>query len=109
MSYIYEEYDYSLFESRFRDYDRYDQLGGYDGLSRLYEYLDDLAECTGMPIKMDTIGLCCEWSYYTLEELKDAYFNLLDEDQEEEDIVDELAEHTTIIKTADGNYLVQEF
>ena len=64
MSHLYEEYDYSLFESRFRDYNRYEAFG-YLGLKALFEYLESLAEDTGTPIKVDVIGLCCDFSVYT--------------------------------------------
>lgn len=64
MPYIYEKYDYSLFESRFRDYGRLDSFGGCKGLQALFNALEDLAESAGEPIKMDVIGLCCEFSYY---------------------------------------------
>lgn len=110
MSYIYEEYDYSLFESRFRDYERYDQMGGYDGLKCLYNYLDDLASYTDEPIKFDCIGLCCEWSYCDDDDLTRDYSYLMDDDLVDiDDLVEELEQRTTVLKTDDGKYLIQEF
>lgn len=58
--YMYEKYDYSLFESRFRDYDRLDNFP--TGLRKLYNYLTNLAKNYGEPIELDVIALCCEWT-----------------------------------------------
>lgn len=70
--YIYEKYDYSLFESRFKDYGRLDQFS-YAGLKSLYNYLIETAEATGEPIELDVIALCCDYSEFTLEEAKEQY------------------------------------
>lgn len=66
---IVEEYDESLFISRFEDYKRVSTLENpngnftYKGLRALFEYLDDLHDEEN-PLKLDVISLCCEFSEY---------------------------------------------
>ena len=44
------------------------------GLSALYEYLEQLEEDIGNPIKLDVIAICCEYSEYeSLEEFQEDY------------------------------------
>ncbi len=66
---IIEEYDESLFISRFRDYKRVETLenpnGGfsYKGLINLFEYLDKTYSEEN-PFKLDVISLCCDFTEY---------------------------------------------
>ena len=104
MSYLYEKYDYSLFESRFRDYDRYDQFGYY-GLKALYNYLEELAsDCdVPAPVEVDVIGLCCEFTHYASAE--DALLNY-DSDKYN---IDNIHDRTIFIECEDGSILMQDF
>ena len=67
--YIYEKIDYSLFMSRFKDYNREDQFS-YAGLRVLYEYLTELAENTGEAFELDVIALCCEFAEINIEDIE---------------------------------------
>ena len=66
---IIEEYDESLFISRFEDYKRVetkDNPNGnfsYKGLRALFEYLDETYDEEN-PLKLDVISLCCDFSEY---------------------------------------------
>jgi len=64
MTYIYEECNVNDVMHRAQVLDRYDQLGGYDGLHALFDYYEQLAEDMGEPIQLDIIAWCCEWSHY---------------------------------------------
>lgn len=48
MSYLYEEYDQSLFRQRFENMGRVNHFG-YDGLDSLFDYLEDFAEIAYCP------------------------------------------------------------
>ena len=72
MSYLYERYDFSLFQSRFEDYGR-DRQFSDSGLRALYDHLDELAKDTGEPIEVDVIGLCCEWRDFAPGEAEKEY------------------------------------
>ena len=66
---ITEEYDESLFISRFEDYKRVETKENpngnfsYKGLRFLFEYLDELYD-EETPLKLDVISLCCDFSEY---------------------------------------------
>ena len=84
---IIEEYDESLFISRFEDYKRVETKENpngnfsYKGLRVLFEYLDEAYDEEN-PLKLDVISLCCEFSEYVNigEYLKD-YSNQHEEKQ----------------------------
>ena len=44
---------------------RYDQLGGYYGITALLEYYEEYEHSTNEKVEFDVIALCCEWSHYT--------------------------------------------
>lgn len=92
--YIYEKYDYSLFESRFKDYSRLDQFP--KGLRALYEYLENLATDTGGPIELDVIGLCCEYVESSIEDALRDYDLVTLEDLRDQTIVIEIDSDTII-------------
>ncbi len=66
---IIEEYDESLFISRFEDYKKVatpENKNGnfsYKGLRNLFEYLDE-TYTEENPLKLDVISLCCDFSEY---------------------------------------------
>jgi len=94
---IIEEYDESLFISRFEDYKRVEtpeNLNGdfsYKGLRALFEYLDE-AHDEENPLELDVVSLCCEFiEYKNIEEYLKDYSN-------EEEINEIIAK----IKDSDG-------
>ena len=111
---IIEEYDESLFISRFEDYKRVETPENpngnftYKGLRALFEYLDDAFD-DGTPYKLDVISLCCEFSEYKnlkeyLNDYNSVYSKKEDFDNEEEyqkAIENEISEKTTLIKFDD--------
>lgn len=104
MPYIYEEYDLSLFTQRFENMGRLNHFG-YDGLSALFDYLEEYAESTGEPFKMDVIGLCCDFSRYeNLKEFQDDYG---DEYESLEDVRDQTT--VILIDDEDGPFIIQSF
>ena len=110
---IIEEYDESMFISRFEDYKRVETSENpngnfsYKGLRALFEYLEEITT-EEEPYKLDVIALCCEYSEYKngTEYLNDYNTDLDKEDFEEiedywEAVEKEISEHTTLIKFED--------
>ena len=122
---IIEEYDESLFISRFEDYKRVERgenANGnfsYKGLRHLFEYIDELYDEEN-PFKLDVISLCCEFSEYknldeylndypkTAEEIEEItgkkdIKDLNDEEMTEfkECIENEISDKTSLIKFGD--------
>lgn len=110
---IIEEYDKSLFISRFEDYKRVETSENpnghfsYNGLEYLFEYLEELYDEEN-PLKLDVIDLCCSFSEYKngTELLNDYPTELKKDDYEEiEDfwgaVEEEINNKTTLIKFGD--------
>lgn len=93
----------------------------YDGLSSLYDYIEDLENDIGQEIELDVIALCCEYSEYkdVGEFLKDYQNTIVKteredfEDDEEEEyndaVLEELRDHTTVINIGGESFIIQCF
>lgn len=80
--FVYEKYDFSLFLSRFEDYNRQSDYS-YTGLKALYNYLEMLAAETGEPVELDVIALCCDFNEIRIDEIKtETGFDSLEELEE---------------------------
>lgn len=94
-------------------YGRVEQLGGYNGLRALYDYIQEMEADIGQPIELDVIGLCCEWSCYETaveaadELLVPTVLDALPEDDEAAALA--ALERETTVLTFDGGILVREF
>jgi len=122
---IIEEYDESLFISRFEDYKRVETPENkngnftYKGLRVLYNYLDESFEEEN-PYNLDVIALCCEYSEYKdLEEFLKDYSDTYEAKTEEETDEDfktrmeeEINDKTTLIKFEDDlneGFIIQQY
>ena len=72
----------------------------YEGLNALYDYLTELEDGTDSKIELDIIALCCEYS----EDSNENHLANYDLDS-----MEELEEHTTVIKVDDEISIVQGF
>jgi hypothetical protein len=92
------------FMEAFCDMDRYEQFG-YDALSALFDYFEDMEKDTGEEVELDVIAVCCNYTVSTLEEVRDEYD--LDDDT---DVLEYLMDSTFLIATLpDGRVLYQNF
>jgi len=122
---IIEEYDESLFISRFEDYKRVETDENpngnfsYKGLRYLFEYLEEIADEEN-PLKLDVIGLCCDFLEYKnldeflLEQLSDfsERCDFDDEDEFNQAIEEEINDKTTLIKFGDDlneGFIIQSY
>ena len=48
----------------FRSNEQYKNNFSYEGLSALFDYLEEIEESTGEELEFDTVDLCCEYSEY---------------------------------------------
>ena len=91
---------FQVFEST----DRYNQLGGYDGLGALYDYLIELEESCDIELGLDPIALCCDYAYYTdIEEFQNDY------GVEEYPDMESIADTTTVIPVTGDAFIIQQF
>ena len=92
----------TITESRFID--KFCQLRPnqftYEGLSALFEHLEEFEDATGEEIEFDVIGLCCDYcEYNNLKEFQNEYGKEYEtiEDIENETIVIPINEESFII------------
>lgn len=90
----------SLFDFRRAFYDHDRANFSYDGLNILYDALTDLEQDTGNETELDVIGLCCEFSEMTEQEVINSY-SLIDDDVE-----DFLSDNTWLCGRTEQNTLV---
>ena len=90
------------FRQAFIGYNRGEQFS-YNGLTALFEWLEELAEDTGVPYELDVIALCCEFTEYeNLQEIQENYSST------KLDNIDDLQDHTAVIEF-DGGIIIQDF
>lgn len=65
------------FRQAFQNAGRENQFS-YEGLERLYEFLIQYEDDTGEELELDVIALCCDYSEMTMDEIFDAYPDVLD-------------------------------
>lgn len=109
---IVQVLDESYFMERFREMGRGDQFSG-EALRRLFEYYEEISECTGEHVKLDVIRICLDWYEVSPEEIIQEYtgydyeLNSMLQDaleagatKEELQVVaiDWLASHTTVLE-----------
>jgi len=85
------------FRSEFQQAGRGQQFS-YDGLTLLYEHLESVVENTGEPLEFDVIGLCCDYTEYSKEEI----LAELEIDDEDEVDLDEAIENGDLDVVANG-------
>ena len=98
---IYQDVTKSEFRDAFHNMNRGDQFS-YAAIGALYDYLDELSQDTGEPIKLDVIAICCDYCEYDdLDEVKANYRDIED--------MEDLQNHTTVIELDKGGLVIQNF
>ena len=92
----------SMFHDAFARAGRATQFS-YAGRRALYNYLTELEDDLGTPIELDVIGMCCEYTEATPEETAESY------SVEEDEVLEFLQRHTTVIETGEDTIIYQEF
>ena len=90
------------FISWFRSSDTYKNNFSYEGLSALFDYLEEMEESTGEELGFDPVALCCEYAEYdSWEQLEEDYNNI--------NYFGELEEKTTVIEIGSNHFIIQQF
>ena len=103
----------STFKEQFRLNGRKDQFSS-NGLTALYDYLEEVFDDSEYEYDLDVIGLCCEFTEY--DNALDAGLNYngllnvksLTEEEKERNALEFLRDHTLVI-TFDGGIIIQDF
>jgi hypothetical protein len=82
----------------------------YEGLTILFEGLEQYEVDTGEEVELDVIALCCDFSELSESEIKDAYGDMIGKD---DDVEDFLRDNTMILGSheTDGikHFIFQQF
>ena len=86
----------------------------YNGLRALYDWFDEYEESCDTEIELDVIGICCDFCEYDdLDEIVSYYAidvdSDLDEEEQTEEILNHLRDHTTVIEVDNGGYIIQNY
>jgi hypothetical protein len=71
------EYD---FRNAFHNMGRGEQFS-YEGLTILFEGLEQYEQDTGEEIELDVIALCCDYSELSEQEIRDSYGDMIEKDE----------------------------
>jgi hypothetical protein len=87
----------------------------YDGLKVLFEYLEEYEDSTGSEVELDVIGLCCEFTEDTPDEIAENYGFTFSEDDDDDDekrenLIEWLSDRTLVCGvTNEGSIVYQSF
>lgn len=78
-----------------------------EGLTAMFDFFDEFSEDSGQDFKLDVIGLCCEFSEFTLEELQENY--AIFEGLTPEKTLELLYDNTLVIRVNEDTVIIQDF
>jgi len=101
-----EYVDEYRFRDRFLQSSNYKNNFSYEGLTALFEYIEELEDDIGEEIEFDMIALCCEYSEYDdLEDFNEQYSHVKDGYT-----LDDIREETIVIEIPDTErFITGEF
>ena len=99
------------FRNWFRSSEQYRRTFSYEGLSALFDYLEEMEESTGEELEFDPVALCCEYSEYdTFEEFQEDYDEWNIQFKERFPTLNDLEDYTTVIRVGHtGSFIIQQF
>jgi len=74
----------------------------------LFEFYEGLEADTGEEMEYDPVAICCDWTQYTLEELRQDY-DQIEGAENLDEAAEMLADVTTTLVTDDDTILVMAF
>lgn len=77
-------------------------------LEALFKFYTELENGTGEEMEYDPVAFCCDWTEYTLEELRDEFSECADAEDIDE-AAEALDDVTTALVTANDTILVMAF
>lgn len=100
------------FRDAFMQSSRKDQFS-YEALTAIFEYLEEYSDSTGEPVELDIVGICCEWSEMTWQEVAQCYdvdlSQCTDDDERIGEVEDFLFQNTQYVEVSEGNFVFIQF
>ncbi len=94
---MYKTINFHDFQNAFQNCNRANQFS-YEALRALFDYLEELELDTGVPMELDVIALCCEFS--EIEEDEGSYSEYVGDEAHIEDLI--IAQLTTSVLVREG-------
>lgn len=110
---MYQSVNFYDFLREFRGRGRGDRFSRA-AMQLLFDWYEELEEGSGSPIKLNVIGICCDWSEMTAEELESQYPFLVDWDEWREyedldELVDALSRETSVAGCTDSTVIFMDY
>lgn len=84
----------------------------YQGLSVLFDYLEQYSEDTGEPFELDVIAICCDFSEASWQEIANDYRIDLegcdDDDERYQTVLQYLQDNTLVIELGDDETMIYQ-
>jgi predicted ArsR family transcriptional regulator len=85
----------------------------YEGLSALFEYLEQWEEDTGEELELDVIAICCDFNQDTWENIAQNYRidlgNCEDEEEKQQAVADYLSEEGAFVAQVADSFVYRNF
>jgi hypothetical protein len=102
----------SSFIDAFFKSSRKDQFS-YEALEAIFEYMEEYSANTGESVEFDIVGICCEWSEMTWQEVALSYgvdlSQCTDDDERMGEVESFLCDNTQFLELSDGNFVFIQF
>ena len=103
----------SSFIDAFKQSSRKDQFS-YEALEAIFDYLEEYSDSTGEPVEFDIVGICCDWSEMTWQDVAMSYgvdlSDCTDDDERIGEVEDFLCRNTMFTALPDGlSFVFQQF
>lgn len=116
---IVQTVNFSMFCDMFTRMGRQDQFS-YEAKQAIFNHIESLSEDTGEDFQMDVVGICCEYSEDTAEDINESYSIGIEreEDELEEDftarinseVEEYLEQHTQVVHNDNnGTFVYAQF
>lgn len=102
----------SSFIDAFKQSSRKDQFS-YEALGAIFDYLEEYSDSTGEPVEFDIVGICCDWSEMTWQDVALSYgvdlSQCTDDDERMGEVESFLCDNTQFLELSDGNFVFIQF
>ena len=102
----------SEFIHAFKSSSRKDQFS-YEALEHIFDYLESYSEDTGENLELDIVGICCDWSEMSWQDIAMSYgvdlSSCVDDDERIAEVEDFLCRNTQYCELSDGSFVFVQF
>jgi hypothetical protein len=109
---IVQTMDKYAFFNAFNNSSRKDQFSN-EALEAIFEYMEEYSDSTGENVEFDIVGICCEWSEMTWQDVAMSYGVDLshcdDDDERIGEVEDYLSRNTQYCEVSEGSFVFVQF